>query len=140
MAVSELTTMGTGELEERLSESRQELFNLRFQLATGQLDNTARIGQVRRDAARVLTELRQRQIGEEAGETGGDVVVTAAAAAPAPARRRLGRRRAAGTETAGTETAETEAVAEAAEAAGVTGAAGETGSAAGTADEETEEA
>ncbi len=135
MAVSELTTMGTGELEERLSESRQELFNLRFQLATGQLDNTARIGQVRRDAARVLTELRQRQIGEEAGETGGDVVVTAAAAAPAPARRRLGRRRA-----AGTETAETEAVAEAAEAAGVTGAAGETGSAAGTADEETEEA
>lgn len=135
MAVSELTTMGSGELEERLSESRQELFNLRFQLATGQLDNTARIGQVRRDVARVLTELRQRQFGEEAGEAGGDVAMPAAEAAPAPARRRLGRRRGAGTEAA--EAGET---AEAADAAEVTGAAGETGSAAGTADEETEEA
>ena len=77
MAVSELTTMGSGELEERLAESRRELFNLRFQLATGQLDNTARIGQVRRDVARMLTVLRERQLDELAGGSAG-----AGAAAP----------------------------------------------------------
>ena len=64
MALSELVTMDTAELEERLAESRKELFNLRFQLATGQLDNTARLGQVRREVARVLTVLRQRELVE----------------------------------------------------------------------------
>ena len=48
-------------------ESRRELFNLRFQLATGQLDNTARIGQVRREVARMLTVLREREILEAEG-------------------------------------------------------------------------
>jgi len=46
---TELTLLGTEELEGRLAESRRELFNLRFQLADRQLDNTARIGHVRRE-------------------------------------------------------------------------------------------
>ena len=65
--VSELLMMDPDELESRLTESRRELFNLRFQLATGQLDNTARMGQVRRDIARILTVLRDREIQEAEG-------------------------------------------------------------------------
>jgi len=57
-----LTDLGDTDLIERLSEAKQELFNLRFQLATGQLDNPARLKQVRRDIARMLTELRAREI------------------------------------------------------------------------------
>lgn len=58
----ELRELGDDELENRLAESRRELLNLRFQLATGQLDNVARIPQVRREVARVLTVLRERDI------------------------------------------------------------------------------
>jgi large subunit ribosomal protein L29 len=58
----ELRNMETEELETRLNETRQELFNLRFQLVTGQLDNTARIGEVRRQVARIETLLREREI------------------------------------------------------------------------------
>ena len=57
-----LTDLGDTDLIERLSEAKEELFNLRFQFATGQLDNPARLRQVRRDIARVLTELRAREI------------------------------------------------------------------------------
>ncbi|MCY4423356.1 MAG: 50S ribosomal protein L29 [Acidimicrobiaceae bacterium] len=57
-----LTDLGDTDLIERLSESKEELFNLRFQFATGQLDNPARLKQVRRDIARMLTELRAREI------------------------------------------------------------------------------
>ena len=57
-----LTDLGDTDLIERLAEAKEELFNLRFQFATGQLDNPARLGQVRRDIARVLTELRAREI------------------------------------------------------------------------------
>ncbi|MFP5321768.1 MAG: 50S ribosomal protein L29 [Acidimicrobiia bacterium] len=46
----------------RLADARQELFNLRFQKATGQLTNTARIAQVKREVARCLTEARAREI------------------------------------------------------------------------------
>jgi large subunit ribosomal protein L29 len=60
--VAELKLLGDAELIERLTESRKELFNLRFQLATGQLDNTARIGAVKKDIARLATFLRQREI------------------------------------------------------------------------------
>jgi large subunit ribosomal protein L29 len=60
--VAELRLLGDHELMERLSEARRELFNLRFQLATGQLDNSARLGEVRRDIARVATFLREREI------------------------------------------------------------------------------
>ena len=68
--VAELRLLGDNELVERLSESRRELFNLRFQLATGQLDNSARLGEVRRDIARLSTFLREREIAaaEAAGE------------------------------------------------------------------------
>jgi len=58
----ELRELADDELENRLAESRRELLNLRFQLATGQLDNVARIPQVRREVARVLTVLRERDI------------------------------------------------------------------------------
>ena len=59
---AELRNMDTEELETRLVDARQELFNLRFQLVTGQLDNSARIGQVRRQVARMETILREREI------------------------------------------------------------------------------
>ncbi|MBQ6651347.1 MAG: 50S ribosomal protein L29, partial [Atopobiaceae bacterium] len=49
-------------LAKKLEEGRAELFNLRFQMATSQLDNTARVRLVKRDIARVQTEMRARQI------------------------------------------------------------------------------
>ncbi len=63
----DLSMLDGDELASRLGESRRELFNLRFQLATGQLDNPARIGQVRREVARMLTVLRGREILEAEG-------------------------------------------------------------------------
>ncbi len=59
---TELREMNDGELIQRLAETREEHFNLRFQAATGQLDNTARIGDVRREIARCETLLREREI------------------------------------------------------------------------------
>ena len=64
---TELVVLGEEELVSRLTESRRELLNLRFQLATGQLDNPARIGHVRREVARILTVLRQRELAEIEG-------------------------------------------------------------------------
>ena len=63
----DLSMLTGDELFARLGDSRRELFNLRFQLATGQLDNPARLGQVRRDVARMLTVLRTREILETEG-------------------------------------------------------------------------
>lgn len=60
--VAELRLMGDAEMLSRLSEARRELFNLRFQLATGQLDNYARLGEVKREIARLSTLLREREI------------------------------------------------------------------------------
>jgi large subunit ribosomal protein L29 len=60
--VAELRDLGDDELMERLDSNKEELFNLRFQLATGQLDNPMRIKQVRHDVARIFTVLRERQI------------------------------------------------------------------------------
>jgi large subunit ribosomal protein L29 len=59
------------ELLERLSDVKQELFNLRFQHVTGQLDNTSRLGHLKKDVARIETELRVREIAaaEAAQET-----------------------------------------------------------------------
>jgi large subunit ribosomal protein L29 len=62
--IDEILGLSDDELVDRLAESRRELFNLRFQLATGQLDNTARMGQVRKDIARLLTVLRDREIAQ----------------------------------------------------------------------------
>ncbi len=64
---SDLAVLDEAELVGRLGESQRELFNLRFQLATGQLDNTSRLGHVRREVARLLTVLRQREIEEAEG-------------------------------------------------------------------------
>lgn len=61
MKASELKGLSTTELIEKEAEYKEELFNLRFQLATGQLENTARIGEVRKNIARVKTVLRQAE-------------------------------------------------------------------------------
>jgi large subunit ribosomal protein L29 len=63
----ELRELSDSELDQKLLESKHELFNLRFQLATGKQDNSARLGQVRRDIARIATLLREREI--EAAES-----------------------------------------------------------------------
>ena len=60
--VSELREMDDSELATRLIEARQELFNLRFQHVTGQLDNYSRLGQLRKDIARIETLLRENEI------------------------------------------------------------------------------
>lgn len=69
VSAAELRELDYEELETRLDEYRRELFNLRFQLATGQLDNTARLGEVKRDVARVLTLLRDYEIALAEGRT-----------------------------------------------------------------------
>jgi len=66
-SANDLALLDADELASRLGDSRRELFNLRFQLATGQLDNPARMGQVRHDVARILTVLRAREILEAEG-------------------------------------------------------------------------
>jgi large subunit ribosomal protein L29 len=63
----DLAQLDGDELAARLGDARRELFNLRFQLATGQLDNPARVGHVRHDVARILTVLRAREILEAEG-------------------------------------------------------------------------
>lgn len=68
----ELAELDDEELDTRLAEYRRELLNLRFRLATGQLDNVARLAQVRKDVARVLTVMRRREIDAALSE-GGDV-------------------------------------------------------------------
>ena len=65
---AELREADETELENRLAEAKQEMFNLRFQIVTGQLDNSARLRAVRRDIARILTVLREKEI--EAAEAG----------------------------------------------------------------------
>ena len=70
-----LTTLGDTDLLERLSDAKEELFNLRFQLVTGQLENYARVGRVKKEVARMLTELRAREIdAAEAIVAGGEEV------------------------------------------------------------------
>jgi large subunit ribosomal protein L29 len=66
--VREIRDLGDEELLARLESSKEELFNLRFQLATGQLDNPMRIKDVRRDVARILTILREREMGRDLEE------------------------------------------------------------------------
>jgi len=61
-SAAEIRELDDEELENRLLEARKELFNLRFQAATGRLDNNARVTQVRKDIARLLTVQRAREI------------------------------------------------------------------------------
>ena len=66
---AELEGMDIPALLDKLAEAKAEAFNLRFQHATGQLDNTARLTEVRRQIARINTALRQREIAAaEAGD------------------------------------------------------------------------
>jgi large subunit ribosomal protein L29 len=62
---AELRELPEEELYARMESAKEELFNLRFQLATGQLDNTARLKELRHDVARIATVLREREIEEE---------------------------------------------------------------------------
>jgi large subunit ribosomal protein L29 len=64
----ELRELPDDELTARIESAKEELFNLRFQLATGQLDNPARIKEVRHDVARIATVLREREIELELDE------------------------------------------------------------------------
>lgn len=66
----ELHELTGDELQARLVETKEELFNLRFQNATGQLDNYKRIGQLRKDVARIKTILRLQELDEFGTEEG----------------------------------------------------------------------
>ena len=65
MKPAEIRELSDEALAEKLKDCRAELFTLRFQMATSQLDNTARVSAVKKDIARVLTEQRARQIAAE---------------------------------------------------------------------------
>ena len=65
MKPAEIRELSGEDLEMKLEECRAELFNLRFQMATSQLDNTARVTTVKKDIARILTEKRAREIAAE---------------------------------------------------------------------------
>jgi large subunit ribosomal protein L29 len=62
-----LRELGAEELVLRLRESKEELFNLRFQMATGQMDNNRRLREVRHDIARIYTVMRERELGLSVG-------------------------------------------------------------------------
>jgi len=106
---TEIAEFDTEELERQLGETRRELFNLRFQLATGQLDNFSRIRQVRKDVARMMTELRAREIAEAEGLAYEELPIHRAAARRRSEDEALGRSR--------TTAAERRAAAQAAEEA-----------------------
>jgi len=63
MKASEFRNLTTAEIEQKINGFKEELFNLRFQLATGQLDNTAQIRDIRKKIARAKTVLRERELG-----------------------------------------------------------------------------
>ena len=65
MKISEIRTLQSGEIEGKLDNAREELFKLRFQITTGQMSDTSRLTMVKRDIARYLTVLRERQLAAE---------------------------------------------------------------------------
>lgn len=69
MKASEIRELGNEDLVAKIKDARAELFNLRFQMATSQLDNTSRVSAVKKDIARLQTEMRAREISAD-----GDVV------------------------------------------------------------------
>jgi large subunit ribosomal protein L29 len=69
----EMRELHDDELATRLREAKEELFNLRFQTATGQLDNNRRLRTVRHDIARIYTILRERELGLSVAPNEGDV-------------------------------------------------------------------
>lgn len=69
MKAKELFDMSTGELNKKLGELKQELFNLRFKHATGQLENANQLNIIKKDIAKVKTILRERELGISAEPT-----------------------------------------------------------------------
>ena len=69
-SANELRELNADELLIKLRESKAELFNLRFQMVTGQMDNNRRLRTVRQDIARVYTVLRERELGLSVGPEG----------------------------------------------------------------------
>ncbi|HEV8650448.1 MAG TPA: 50S ribosomal protein L29 [Actinomycetes bacterium] len=86
MKATELADLDAEELAAKLAEAREELFNLRFQNVTGQLDDPHRLREVRKDIARIFTVIRQRELAGEA------VPVAVAPERRRPSGRRFGRR------------------------------------------------
>ena len=62
MKAAEIRELSAEDLQVKLKEAKAELFNLRFQMATSPLDNTARVKQVKKDIARIMTEMRAREL------------------------------------------------------------------------------
>ncbi len=62
MKASEIRDLPVDEIRQRLTDTKEELFNLRFQNATGQLDNYKRLGELKKDIARIKTILREREL------------------------------------------------------------------------------
>ncbi len=77
MKASELTGLRYRELTDKLAEAKEEYFNLRFQMATNQLDNTARLRELRRDIARINTVMREQEIAAWQDQQAGDEEVEA---------------------------------------------------------------
>lgn len=70
MNLAEIRDLPEDEIRQRLAETKEELFNLRFQNATGQLDNYKRLQDLKRDIARIKTILRERELSSDAGAKG----------------------------------------------------------------------
>jgi len=70
MKAQEIRAMTSDELMQRLDDAHQELFNLRFQFSTGRLENFNRLGEVKRDIARLKTIMRERELGQMWEEEG----------------------------------------------------------------------
>ncbi|BAH16910.1 50S ribosomal protein L29 [Macrococcoides caseolyticum JCSC5402] len=68
MKAKEIRDLTTSEIETKVKSLKEELFNLRFQLATGQLENTARIREVKKSIARMKTVVREREIEQQKTE------------------------------------------------------------------------
>ena len=66
MKANEVRKLSSADLEKKLTELKKDLFNLRLQLATNQLDNTNKINEVKHDIARVNTVIREKQLAEKA--------------------------------------------------------------------------
>ncbi|UPQ86190.1 50S ribosomal protein L29 [Ignavigranum ruoffiae] len=65
MQIKEIRELSTAQMVEKEKEFKKELFNLRFQLATGQLEDTARLRKVRKTIARIKTVLREQELSEQ---------------------------------------------------------------------------
>jgi large subunit ribosomal protein L29 len=70
---NEMRELNADELLMKLRESKEELFNLRFQMATGQMDNNRRLRTVKHDIARIYTVMRERELGLSVGPDGKSV-------------------------------------------------------------------